>query len=54
MKHGVEGVEIGSDAEIQWTGHLLQLNPDGIRRALMFKATVSSNIYHNLNEGTAD
>ncbi|CAG7785878.1 unnamed protein product [Allacma fusca] len=39
MKHGVEGVEIGSDAEIQWTGHLLHLNPDGIRRALMFKTT---------------
>jgi hypothetical protein len=34
-------VEIGSDAEIRWTGHLLHLSPDGIKRALTTKTTVS-------------
>lgn len=32
-------MEIGSDAEIKWTAHLLKLNPDGIRDALMSKTT---------------
>ena len=41
LKHGQEGVEIGSDAEIRWTGHLLHLSPDGIKRALTTKTTVS-------------
>lgn len=40
LKHGQEGVEIGSDAEIKWTGHLLQLNVDGIKRSLTTKTTV--------------
>jgi hypothetical protein len=26
LKHGQEGVEIGSDAEIKWAAHLLQVN----------------------------
>lgn len=41
LKHGQEGVEIGSDAEIRWTGHLLQLSVDGIKQALTTKTTVS-------------
>ncbi|XP_046399408.1 unconventional myosin-XV isoform X2 [Ischnura elegans] len=43
LKHGQEGVEIGSDAEIRWTGHLLQLNVDGIKRALTLKTTEARN-----------
>lgn len=42
LKHGQEGVEIGSDAEIRWTGHLLRLDPEGIMQALTTKTTVSS------------
>jgi myosin XV len=41
LKHGQEGVEIGSDAEIRWAGHLLQLNIDGIKRSITTKITVS-------------
>lgn len=40
LKHGQEGVEIGSDAEIRWTGHLLRLDVDGIKEALTTKTTV--------------
>lgn len=39
LRHGQEGVEIGSDAEIKWTAHLLKLDADGIRDALMTKTT---------------
>ncbi|XP_013792758.1 unconventional myosin-XV-like, partial [Limulus polyphemus] len=39
MKHGQEGVEIGSDAEIRWASHLLQLSVEGILRALTTKTT---------------
>jgi myosin-15 len=48
LKHGQEGVEIGSDAEIRWTGHLLHLNPDGIKRALTTKITVCHMLLCNL------
>lgn len=41
LKHGQEGVEIGSDAEIRWAAHLLQLNIDGIKRSITTKITVS-------------
>lgn len=41
LKHGQEGVEIGSDAEIRWAGHLLQISVDGIKMALTTKTTVS-------------
>ena len=41
MRHGQEGVEVGSDAEIRWAAHLLQVNSDGIIRALTTKSTVS-------------
>ena len=37
LKMGMEGVEIGSDVEIKWTAHLLQLNIHGISRALIAK-----------------
>lgn len=40
MRHGQEGVEVGSDAEIRWAAHLLQINSDGIIRALTTKTTV--------------
>ncbi|XP_059488252.1 unconventional myosin-XV isoform X3 [Neocloeon triangulifer] len=43
LKHGQEGVEIGSDAEIRWAGHLLQLNVDGIKRSLTMKITEARN-----------
>lgn len=33
------GVEIGSDVEIKWTAHLLQLNVHGISKALVTKLT---------------
>lgn len=39
LKHGVEGVEIGSDVEVQWIGHLLELNPEGVRKALTSRTT---------------
>lgn len=45
LKHGQEGVEIGSDAEIRWTGHLLQLSVDGIKQALTTKTTVTTQYY---------
>uniref|UniRef100_A0A8D9AYW5 Unconventional myosin-XV n=1 Tax=Cacopsylla melanoneura TaxID=428564 RepID=A0A8D9AYW5_9HEMI len=43
LKHGQEGVEIGSDAEIRWTGHLLKLEVDGIKQALTTKTTEARN-----------
>ncbi|XP_060860512.1 unconventional myosin-XV isoform X5 [Metopolophium dirhodum] len=43
LKHGQEGVEIGSDAEIRWTGHLLRLDVDGIKEALTTKTTEARN-----------
>ena len=39
LKHGQEGVEIGSDVEIKWAAHLLQLNVNGIVNALTFKTS---------------
>ncbi|XP_042913072.2 unconventional myosin-VIIa-like, partial [Parasteatoda tepidariorum] len=43
LKHGQEGVEIGSDAEIRWASHLLQLSLDGILRAMTTKTTEARN-----------
>lgn len=48
MRHGQEGVEVGSDAEIRWAAHLLQVNSDGIIRALTTKTTVSFYLSSNL------
>ena len=36
LKHG-EGVEVGSDVEIKWAAHLLQLNVAGIVKAMVLK-----------------
>ena len=33
LKHGYEGVEIGSEVEIKWAAHLLQLSVTGIKKA---------------------
>lgn len=43
LKHGQEGVEIGSDAEIRWISHLLQLPLDGILKSVTFKTTETRN-----------
>lgn len=42
LKHGQEGVEMGSDAEVRWVSHLLQLRTDGIVSALTTKTTVKT------------
>ncbi|XP_055533492.1 unconventional myosin-XV [Wyeomyia smithii] len=39
LRHGQEGVEIGSDAEIKWTAHLLQIPSEGILRSLTSRIT---------------
>ncbi|XP_047476292.1 unconventional myosin-XV-like [Penaeus chinensis] len=39
LRHGQEGVEIGSEAEIKWASHLLQIDAEGIKRALTTKIT---------------
>lgn len=39
LKHGQEGVEIGSDAEVRWSSHLLQIPLEGILRALTVRVT---------------
>ena len=43
LKHGQEGVEIGSDVEIKWAAHLLQLNVNGIVNALTMKTSEMRN-----------
>ncbi|XP_064096638.1 unconventional myosin-XV-like isoform X3 [Macrobrachium nipponense] len=43
LRHGQEGVEIGSEAEIKWASHLLQIDTDGIKRALTTKITEARN-----------
>ena len=43
LKHGQEGVEIGSDVEIKWAAHLLQLNVNGIVSALTLKTSEMRN-----------
>ena len=43
LKHGQEGVEIGSDVEIKWAAHLLQLNVNGIVNALTLKTSEMRN-----------
>ena len=35
----IEGVEIGSEVEIKWAAHLLQLSVTGIKKARPFKST---------------
>lgn len=47
LKHGQEAVELGSDAEIRWVSHLLQLRVDGITNALTTKTTVINTTQRN-------
>merc|ERR1712223_195665 len=37
LKHGYEGVEIGSEVEIKWAAHSLQLSVTGIKKALTMR-----------------
>ncbi|KAB0792987.1 hypothetical protein PPYR_12607 [Photinus pyralis] len=39
LRHGQEGVEIGSDVEIKWAAHLLQISSNGMQRALTSRIT---------------
>lgn len=39
LRHGQEGVEIGSDAEIKWAAHLLHISSNGLQRALTTRVT---------------
>lgn len=39
LRHGQEGVELGSDAEIKWAGHLLQISAEGLQRTLTTRIT---------------
>ncbi|XP_045475987.1 unconventional myosin-XV isoform X2 [Harmonia axyridis] len=51
LKHGQEGVEIGSDVEIKWTAYLLQISASGLERALTSRITEakSERVYSPLN-----
>ena len=40
LKHGSEGVEVGSDVEIKWAAHLLQLNVNGIIRHQIYHVKI--------------
>lgn len=39
LRHGQEGVEIGSDAEIKWAAHLLQVPAEGLHMSLTTRMT---------------
>lgn len=39
LRHGQEGVELGSDAEIKWAAHLLQIPSEGLLRSLTSRIT---------------
>ncbi|KAI8125546.1 Unconventional myosin-XV [Lucilia cuprina] len=39
LRHGQEGVEVGSDAEIKWAAHLLHISAEGLHRALTSRIT---------------
>ncbi|VEN63077.1 unnamed protein product [Callosobruchus maculatus] len=39
LRHGQEGVEVGSDVEIKWAAHLLQISASGLQRALTSRIT---------------
>lgn len=43
LKHGQEGVEIGSDTEVRWTSHLLQIPLEGILKAITVRTTEARN-----------
>lgn len=39
LRNGMDSVEIGSDAEIQWIGYLLEINSESIKKCLTFRTT---------------
>ncbi|XP_061392176.1 LOW QUALITY PROTEIN: unconventional myosin-XV [Musca vetustissima] len=39
LRHGQEGVEVGSDAEIKWAAHLLHISAEGLHRSLTSRIT---------------
>lgn len=39
LRHGQEGVELGSDAEVKWTAHLLQISDEKLHKALTTRIT---------------
>ncbi|XP_076273553.1 unconventional myosin 10A isoform X2 [Rhynchophorus ferrugineus] len=39
LRHGQEGVEVGSDVEIKWAAHLLQISATGLQRTLTSRIT---------------
>ncbi|XP_057659116.1 myosin-VIIa [Diorhabda carinulata] len=39
LRHGQEGVEVGSEVEIKWAAHLLQISSSGLQRALTSRIT---------------
>lgn len=39
LRHGQEGVEVGSEAEVRWAAHLLQVPAEGLQRALTARLT---------------
>lgn len=39
LRHGQEGVELGSDAEVKWAAHLLQIPSEGILKSLTLRTT---------------
>ncbi|XP_055854931.1 unconventional myosin-XV isoform X2 [Episyrphus balteatus] len=39
LRHGQEGVEVGSDAEIKWAAHLLHISAEGLHRSLTSRTT---------------
>ncbi|XP_060523322.1 unconventional myosin-XV [Cylas formicarius] len=39
LRHGQEGVEVGSDVEIKWAAHLLQISASGLQRTLTSRMT---------------
>ncbi|KAI1292215.1 Unconventional myosin-XV [Halotydeus destructor] len=43
LKHGQEGVEIGSDTEVRWTSHLLQIPLEGVLKAITARTTEARN-----------
>lgn len=39
LRHGQEGVELGSDAEVKWAAHLLQISDEDLYRTLTTRVT---------------
>lgn len=39
MRHGQEGVELGSDAEVKWAAHLLQVSDEYLHKTLTTRVT---------------